>query len=390
MKQFNHSKPIQFTSERKLEASRLTELMKTKRPFSFLRLGDLELIFMVTCQNENKYNVEWFDEKKTVSSNIVYGHPGLDVSHYPRLIHAYENCSFLDFHDGWKVNIEHLPKLKLNRHQEALRNSSPQTSQIFFDWLEYEFSGYIKGHRVLLAGGEAGILAELYKDREYHEAFKGFWPENAEVYFLGETRRHKTHLDVIKADLKKFILEHKIDTLFLSMGGGAKIVCYELAVELGICTFDFGGLMRALTYSGSDGYAFYRAVHNPFLFRVPLSSYMKAVKASYPGITPAQLLAKAHAQLALELQTKEKGWSYAAEIYGEDCFNPEGENWSAFQESYTYYKREIFPLTTNDPEAKKQAREFQHWLWERGIGWQSPFYKVYRCLRGGIKKILSR
>jgi hypothetical protein len=381
MNLFNHYKPVAFEKVRREEARRLTGLMKTVRPFSFLRLGDLELLYMIQCQKQQTKNPEWFDEEKTVSSNIVYGHPGLDLSHYPRLRRAYENGSFLDYHDGWRINQELLGELELNRPSEKWRNSSPETSQIFFDWLEHELPDYIRGRRVLMAGGEAGILKELYADPEYQKAFEGYWPSGSEIHFMGETRRHKTHLDEIKADLVDSVKKLKIDTLFLSMGGGAKILCHEIAEETGICTFDFGGLMRALTYSGSDGYAFYRAVHNPFLYRVPLKTYLKAIEKSYPSLSTSQLFSKAHAQLALELQTKEKGWSYAAENYGEDCFDPTGKNWDTYRESYRFYARELLPKARGDGEATRQVKEFNRWLWSHGIGWQAPFYRGFQKLK---------
>jgi cytidylate kinase len=44
-----------------------------------------------------------------------------------------------------------------------------------------------------------------------------------------------------------------VDTVFLSLGGAAKILCFELAKELDVRMFDFGAMLRALTFSGSPG-----------------------------------------------------------------------------------------------------------------------------------------
>jgi hypothetical protein len=159
-----------------------------------------------------------------------------------------------------------------------------------------------------------------------------------------------------------------VDTLFLSLGGAAKIICYELAEELGICAFDFGSLTRGLTYSGSDGHNFFRAVHYPFYFRVPFGTYMSALRRAMPGLTAAQVLAKAHAQLAFEFIRKEVGWSYASERLGDDCLDFGPENTAAFREAYRVYKREYRPLAGNDPEAVRQLDEFDQWLTRFRVG----------------------
>lgn len=364
---FDHYKPLAHRDVRLAECRRITELMSGHRPFSFLRLGDMELTSLVSWQQGRAVPWEIPDEDKIVSSAVVFGHPGLTERFADRLQRAFERCSYLDYHDGWRINQRDLPQWRHHRDAALHRNPGPEVSQLFFDWAEHEFRRYVRGRRVMMAGAEAGLLKELYADDTYRTAARDYWPADAEVTFFPETRRNE-QLDAIKSDLRDAITRERVDTVFLSLGGAAKIICYELAEELGICAFDFGSLMRALTYSGSDGHNFFRAVHYPFLFRVPFAVYMAALRRAMPSLTPAQLLAKAHAQLTLELIRKEVGWSYASERGGTDCLDFGPENMAAFKSAYDVYRREYRPLAGSDPDAARQVAEFDTWLGQFRIG----------------------
>lgn len=353
-----------------MECQRISDLMTTNRPFSFLRLGDMELMFLIACQNG--WDVSWREqadsERELISSTIVFGHPGLRPEHSARLQRAYERCSYLDFHDGWRINKQELPKWKYNRPANCHRNPCPELSQLFFDWLEYEFFRYVQGRRCLFVGAEAGILKELYCDPIYLRAAYKYWPLNADPVFFPETRRLGDHLDYIKADIAKAIVENKIDTAFISLGGGSKILCYELAEEHKIAAFDFGSLMRGLTYSGSDGHSFARTTHYPYYFRVPFDTYMAALERAIPRLSPDKLLAKAHAQLALELIRKEVGWSYASERLGEDCLDLGRNNRRHFWRAYSIYRRAYRHFGQNDKKAGMQITEFERWRRYLGLG----------------------
>lgn len=390
-RQFNHYRP-ENTELRRAECARITALMKSDRPFSFLRLGDMELMFLIAAQNGT--DVSWKDkingEKDLVSSTVAFGHPGLRAEHAPRLQAAYEHCSYLDFHDGWIVNKREFPNWRYVRSPDAHRNPGAAVSQLFFDWLRYEFHGYVERRRCLFIGAEAGILAALYEQPLYRKASANYWPPGAEPIFLGETRRVGESLDDIKKDLAKSIKDNQVDTIFVSLGGASKILCYELAEELNIAAFDFGGLMRGLTYSGSDGHNFFRATHYPFYFRVPFETYMSALHQSSPDLPPEKVLAKAHAQLMIELIRKEEGWSYASERGGDDCIDLSAENVSHFWRSYARYQELYGHLRTLNSDTIRQVHEFESWRRQLGLGIDGKLLKVSSAGKATLRKVVRR
>jgi hypothetical protein len=168
------------------------------------------------------------------------------------------------------------------------------------DWVRYELRNYMVGRRCLFAGAEAAVFEKLSHMPEFHECSRGFLELSADTHFLALTGKIADDLDELKSTIAQQIDKHGIDTLFLSLGGGAKILCAELAQEHGICCFDFGGLMRGLTYSGSDGQMFCRSTHHPFFYRVPFDVYMDALEQVFPDYRPVELLCKAQCQVYLE------------------------------------------------------------------------------------------
>jgi hypothetical protein len=185
-----------------------------------------------------------------------------------------------------------------------------------------------------------------------------YWPERAKIFYhqvRDDGRNLDANLELVKEDLREFIKEHGLDTLFLSLGGGAKILGYELSRELGICCFDFGAMIRALTYSGCDGNRMARSTHSPFLFRIPFGLYMDLLEEARPNLAPAELLAKAHGQLLLELVKKEVGWTFTSQEYD---FNP--ENVSNFRRAFKEYRRRYGKLFKSSPATKMERSGFLH------------------------------
>ena len=165
-------------------------------------------------------------------------------------------------------------------------------------WLELEFKNYCRSRRVGIAGAEARLLELLTGEPKWRTAAEPWWPNQDEVFFhqvRDNGRRLDQNLDLIKEDLGEFIERNRLDTLLLSLGGGAKILCFELSRELNVCAMDFGAMIRGLTYSGSDGNRGSRSPHSPFLFRVPFHVFMDALEKAFPRLTDEELLAKAHA-----------------------------------------------------------------------------------------------
>jgi hypothetical protein len=357
---YDATKPVKFEEVRRRAAAELTSLLVSKKPFSYLRLGDGELKLLLAHQESSDAGFRRIGLQGRVSSSVAYADPGLHPRYNSRLLSSYERCDYLDFYDHYWFNKALVDKLRLDRAPHLHRNASPETSMIFFDWCVYEFKGYVSSRSCMFAGAEAGILAELFGEKEYRSIAAEFWPPETEAYFL-DTRTVPGNLDDVKAALRAEILKHGIDTLFLSYGGGAKILCMELAEELNIRAFDFGSLLRALTYSGVSGESHWRAAHNPFLFRVPFALYMSAVERAMPELTPAQVLVRAHAQMCLDLQRKDVGWSYGADIIVPESYDPSPENLKHFRASMDHYRRTYRGLRARGREARLQIREFDDW-----------------------------
>jgi hypothetical protein len=319
----------------RLEQARfLSELMRLRRPFCFLRLGDMELVHLLSHQDGRTESLEYDDGP--LSGTQGCGNPGLGPRHLARLWRAYEQADYVDFHEGNWPN-EHLVKeLRLDRKPATHRNPSKETSVILLTWVEREFREYCQGRRIGFAGAEARLLQLLSETAEFKAAAASYWPEGARMFFhqaRNDGRNLDANLDLVKEDLRAFATANRLDTLFLSLGGGAKILGFELSRELGICCFDFGAMTRALTYSGCDGNRAARSPHSPFLFRIPFGTYMDALEKALPGLTPAELLAKAHGQLILEVMRKQVGWTFASWEY-----DLSEDNRAAFQQAYRAYR----------------------------------------------------
>jgi hypothetical protein len=374
---------------RKEECKRITTLMKEQRPFSFLRLGDMELQLLIASQ---KGEVDqWYDHvtrRERESSVHAFGHPGLKPAYVDRLRKAYENCSYLDYHQANPTIKTLLAEWKYARADQAHSNPAPNVSELFLEWAQHEFREYVDDRTCLFVGAEARLLENLLEDSCYRAASQKYWPGNLRAYFY-ETGDIGDNLDQLKESIRRAILAHKVDTVFISLGGGAKILAYELATETGIAAFDFGSIMRGLTYSGSDGHKFMRASHYPFFFRVPFGIWIKAQKRTMPGLSRRQLLIKAHAQLALEVIRKEEGWSYPSEWISPDCIDLSNENLRAFWSSYRAYKQEFASIGPEDADAMNEINEFSRWRKYQGIGMDGKVARfIFKCKVQGKRTML--
>jgi hypothetical protein len=365
----------------------LTTLLEKHSTLSFLRLGDGELRFLLQVQGGEG---ELTARNLRASCEIAYGDPGLTKAQGKRLLASYERCSFLDLYGGLPYNNEHLPRLRWHRDPRTLGNASSGAIGLLFEWLYHDFRHYLSQHRSLICGAEAVLLEQLLKDPEYRRIASPFWPESIDVLFVQprhDGARLSQDLDLIKEDLKAAVREHCPDTLFLSLGGASKIIGYELAQELGIRAVDFGSALRALTYSGSDGYAGWRASHHPHLLRVPFDVYMRALRKAHPDLSPAMLVAKAHAQLCLELQRKDLLKSGTSDANDGSMFDATAQNLRNFWESMRTYRREILPLVERDQEALALAREFRLWRWKKGLDWDGRLFQLGVLVKGLLRSL---
>ena len=363
------SKPEALLSGRLAEAKRLTALMSAGGGFSYVRLGDKDLMFLLHPEETVR---AFEDATSKITGTRPHGTPGLLAHQSRRLRNALEKASYVDFWDLQWRDDSCLKMLRLNRAVEALRNPTKEKSYIMPTWLEHEFKPFCKGRRILFCGAEAPLLEELLKSRQFRSAAADFWPDTGEFFFLrprDDGKNPGENADLIRSDLVASINKNKVDTLFLALGGPAKFLCQELAEELKICAFDFGVGLRSLTYSGSGGYMAARSTHFVFLYRISFSLYMDALEAAFPKLTPEEVLAKAHAQLLLEVQKKEVGWTHSGWEYE---FSP--ENMEAFRASFAEYKRRYSHLFLQSPIMIKERKDFLHFCGTHGLTWEGRIF----------------
>jgi hypothetical protein len=367
------------------EAKLLTNLMSSRRPFCFLRMGDMELASLLAQQYQRLSDIEFADG--STSGTQAYGNSGLSAEHVERLRRAYEEADYVDFHEQNWPNEHWVRRLKLRRAPSSYRNLTKETSLVFLTWTEKEFKAYCKNRCIGFAGAEARLLEFLSQTSEFKQAAADYWPVDAQIFFhqvRNDGRDLDANLDLVKEDLREFVKEHRVDTLLLSLGGGAKILGYELSRELGICCFDFGSMIRALSYSGCDGNRMARSTHSPFLFRVPFGVYMDALEQAMPNLSCAELLAKAHGQLLLEVLRKEVGWTFASR---ELDFRP--ENLRAFRRAFKEYRRRYKKLFAVSPLTRTERLGFLHFCGTHQLTLEGRVFLLFFRFKGFVRRALD-
>jgi len=366
------------------QAKLLSELMRSRRPFCFLRMGDMELAYLLAEQHKQLDRIEFRDGP--MSGTQAYCNPGLSAKHAKRLRRAYERADYVDFHEKNWPNEHLVARLVLDRASGSYRNPTKDTSLLFLTWTENEFKQYCHERRVGFAAAEARLLELLSQTPEFERAVTDYWPERAEIFYhqaRNDGRDLDANLDLVKEDLRKFVKEHRLDTLFLSLGGGAKILGYELSRELGICCFDFGAMIRAFTYSGCDGNRIARSPHSPFFFRIPFEVHMDALEQAFPNLTPAELLAKAHGQLLLEVMKREVGWTFASWE-----FDFSEENRMAFKRAYQVYRTRYQHLFKASPETRKERAGFLHFCGIHGLTLEGRIFIRWFRFKGWVRRAI--
>ena len=369
------------SSRRRQEARGISQLMAATPGFSFVRLGDMELTLLLAWQEGLVGSVDMRDGP--ISGAAAYGNPGLSFCHAERLNRALQRATYVDFHERLWPIPQLLPRLQLSRPNGCYRNSEAETSYILLTWLECEFKEYCRGRRIGLVGAESSLLEELLREPEFRDASRLYWPEDAEVRLLqprDDGRNLEKNLDLMADDLRQWIRATGVDTVFLSLGGAAKILCVELAEELGVRMFDSGAMLRALTYSGSDGNRACRATHFPFLYRVPFEVWSAAMDRAFPDLPDEQRLAKLHAQLILEVQAREVGWTHAATE-----LDLSAANRRAFREAWGVYRAKYRQLFHKSAATRRERAGFLHFCGTHRLTWEGRrFMAVFR-----VKSTLS-
>jgi hypothetical protein len=353
----------------------LTRILFSVPQASFVRLGDGELRFLIECQDgawaDGKYD-KW---SQAPSPDNATGTLGLRRCDYDRLLAAYEQSYVVDDYSKQDFNSLNLPRLRWQRRPDGVRASSGAHDSLLLGWVTGELFNVIRSQRVLICSAESALLAELLTDRDYRKAISTYIPEGFDVRCLvpvGGGLAASTHLLEQKAALLDLIKRERIELLLLGLGGCAKILCYEVAAETGVPAVDFGSMVRALTFSGSDGFAAWRASHNPFLARVPLRTYFPALVRSAPRMDAGWLLGKAHAQLLLNLQRREVGRTYAADPHSASSLSLDEENVAWFAEDFEFFRREIEPRLG---AASGQAYGLYDWMIRNRVPVDVPYYR---------------
>lgn len=374
------------TSLRIREAHRLTELMEENKKFSFVRLSDGEIRWILdTLAGIDNSLYKHIDVGNVEQINCTAGfHPDF----LQRFLKSYENATYVDYCESTPYVKTHLSKVPIHRPPEAYRNTCPDTSNIFFEWCAFELKSWLKSHRCLFASAESTMLNYFWKEPRFRSTASEVLHFSSSVFFhqIRENgKNYSENLNLIKEDLRKDIVQNKIDTVFLSLGSGAKILCSELAEELNIRLFDFGSLTRALVYSGSAGYQSLRQTHNPYLYRLPFALWMEGVQHAFPDMTQLQLAVRIYSQLTMELHRKIPLRFNTSDGYVDDAIDCSPENMAAFKTGYRIYQNNYRDFFLNDPEIKNYDLLFHRWLWKKGIGWKGKLFQA------GVKgKVLLR
>ena len=144
-------------------------------------------------------------------------------------------------------------------------------------------------------------------------------------------------------------------------------------------------MLRALTYSACDGNRAARATHSPFLFRVPFGVFMDALEQAFPNLTAEHLLAKAHAQLFLEVQLKESGWTHTAFEYD---FSE--ENCARFHESYNVYAARYRRLGAASTVARRERKGFLHFCGKHRLTLEGRLFYLVFLAKSAIRRLLPK
>lgn len=377
---------------RRAEAERLTGLMEEAVPFTYLRLGDGELVLLISWQN-GEVPEGCRDSGSLRPIFHAQGVTGLKLEDYPRLLHAYENCNYLDTFLRVPLSAKLYPRLRLNRSSLGIDSPSADLSQIFYEWGYCELPEYVKRHRCVICGAEAPLLRELLADKRYQKVTEDFWHFPVDVTCVGVPNNGQNAyqaLEKIKADLIRVIRETGADTLFLSLSSGAKILCHEIATELRIRCFDLGAILLALTYSATPGYSIARNSHNPFYFRVPFDAYMDCLARAYPDLPMASLVAKAQGQLCFDLLRKIPMDSFVPEVNEPGNFDPSPSNMELFHDSMREYYARFGAFLRDTAQGRQLESEFKQWGIERGWGIRGKLFKGKRYARRAASQVKRR
>lgn len=376
---------------RRNAARELTKLIDSHKIFSFIRLGDGEVWWLLEVQEGRSPPKYSYYQEQVSGVERTASTSGLEAKYYNRFKEAIENATYLDLCNNIPYVAENISKVKMERSPGLYQNGSPETANIIFEWTSYEFPEFIKNHNCLIASAESRLFEALCNDSEYLKITRDYIPDTSRLVFhqiRDDGRNYSENLKLIKNDLKELIKRNNIDTLFLSLSTGAKILCYELANELNVRCIDFGSMTRALTYSGSPGYQSIRNLHNPFLFRVPLPIYISALRNAYPGISQDELMSRTQSQILLDLQDlKPFSFNTSDAITGKLAINK--QNLDLFRCNMKIYRNMFGRNVELSGKSILMDKEFRKWILKHKITFTGKIFVSLVKVKGVLRKLLA-
>jgi hypothetical protein len=112
---------------------------------------------------------------------------------------------------------------------------------------------------------------------------------------------------------------------------------------------------------------------------------MDCLEKAMPNLMPAELLAKAHGQLILEVMKKEVGWSFASWEY-----DFSGKNEAAFTEAFKEYQARYKPLFEISPETKKERAGFLHFCGTHELTLEGRLFLALFRAKGFARRCFGR
>jgi len=112
---------------------------------------------------------------------------------------------------------------------------------------------------------------------------------------------------------------------------------------------------------------------------------METLEKAMPNLAPAELLAKAHGQLLLELMEKQVGWTCAS---WEFDFSP--ANVSAFRRAFKEYRQRYGKLFNSSSATKTERAGFLHFCGIHGLTREGCLFILWFRFKGWIQRVIRR
>ena len=112
---------------------------------------------------------------------------------------------------------------------------------------------------------------------------------------------------------------------------------------------------------------------------------METLEKAMPNLTPAELLAKAHGQLLLEVMKREVGWTFASWE-----FDFSRGNVSAFRKAFKEYKKRYKKLFTMSQATKTERSGFLHFCGTHGLTREGRLFILWFRFKCWIQRVIRR